>query len=254
MATFETFESSTAKAEGITAYVQHWDERANASVLEQRSSAALPSGFPGVELFDSRTLIADSRTNGTKVLQGSVSTLSVVEAEAAKYADQQGVVPFGSLQCEASKDRAAAHGYLVLALPIQGDLGHQELIDVNVPDSMKVNGRAVLDQGEHHGVFPITHKPGHESNWNWIDATIARRGNKMYLNVHALSPSEDKPKSAEEWDRVNWSCELRYQMKPQRLNAETFWSDAQTGTTRDQSLLHASLSSIVRIKETAQSK
>lgn len=89
MAAIETFESRTARAEGIPAYVPQWDERANTSVLEQRSSAAIPSGFPSVELFDSRILIADSRTDGTKMLQGGVSTMNAVEAEAAKLADSR---------------------------------------------------------------------------------------------------------------------------------------------------------------------
>jgi hypothetical protein len=258
MAQFEGFETKGLNTTAAPAIVTDWNTAANNAVKDGRQSLSNTSHLPGIELFDSRTLIADGSTSERPpvFLQGGI--YKEAQREAEKIADGRGEVPFGSsLDAGVSTNKEAPKGYLVTALPIEGLVGtgrgHREIIDVNIGDSLKVNNESVIDGKPHRGVFPISHKEGQESNWNWIDATIVRTGNSAMLQIHGVSPSADKPNQAGEWDKVNWSCPLRYQSKPQHLNAQAYWDATEHGNkTTDASILQSRISSVVVVRESAR--
>lgn len=207
----------------------YWAPGANAvnSRYDHTSSTAHDT-LPGLMLTDGdKMLIADESSTVRRFKLGAS------ESQYVQFADKQGEVPFGGkIGYADSAAKAQSMSYYVLSVGFQGvgrpDGLHEQLLNVNIGDAMKMGNTKIADGHSHRGVFPIAPEKDAPLHWKWIDATVTVVGNKAGLAIHRISSSDTKPVNDSQWDNVNMQYALRHQANPQHLNATEFWT-ANTG-------------------------
>ena len=150
------------------------------------------------------------------------------------YVDASGEVPFGERMPPTFKGHAQdfSSSYYTFTLGVVGkdETGKMELnndvLNINIGDALKVDGRNITDGQPHRHVFPIKPSAGN-SHWRWIDATLtAKDSNHMELSIHKLSPSRESTapntSDATKWDEVNLGFILPRSESPRHVDAQRF--------------------------------
>ena len=115
---------------------------------------------------------------------------------------------------------------------INGGTADRQVIDINVGDQLKIDGKSVFDGAPHRALFPIAPMPGSERHWKWIDSTIENVGGTPVVTIHRISPKSERPTQDSDWDP--WpSTHSRFALKvykePHHTEAGHFWPAFDSG-------------------------
>jgi len=157
--------------------------------------------------------------------------------EFAAYADQNGEMPFGEpLKGGASESKMKANSYFSMTIGFETKSSkgtRDDVLNINIPDGMSVDGKSILDGQPHRAVFPINAQQG--GHFHWIDATVRLVNGQMQIEIHGLSASKEKPGSASDpsWNHIEMRYGLHHQKTPQHISADDYNLLYQTHLPQD---------------------
>jgi hypothetical protein len=214
------------KAESQLSSASYWAPgvQMNTSAREVAGSNA-QDHLPGISLTDGDHVLLAGDLKSAPLFK-----LGAENEQFLPYVDQQGIAPFGgatNLIGEVGKGRSQSYYSASIGLDglHKGGEGKQ-VLNINIGDAMKVDGKLMADGANHRGVFPIApDKDGREPHWKWIDATIQADGKGGSLTINRVSKSETRPMKDSDWDDfTDMKYSLRHQSMPQHVSADEYWT------------------------------
>ena len=205
------------------------------SVSQEFQKLTLENQPPSSQFFDAKpnfgeerqtVQIADNSADNVRQvrtpLEGGVSS-----TELRAVADQDGVCPFGeqiSGGVSDSKTQSTSYFVATIGFETMGRYGlHDDCLNINIGDQMKIDGKLVTDGQPHHAILPINVQG--DGHFHWIDATVQYSNGRMHVVINALSAETVKPSpGSQSWNPINKDLTLAHKPKPQYVSADPYFA------------------------------